>query len=63
MLGAAYAAASQFDRAIISARAALTLAIKRQAGRLAAEIRAQLQSYEQTTPYVHDFSGASDLPR
>lgn len=63
LLAAAYANVSQFDRAIVTARSAMALAIKGQADRLAAEIRSRLHFYEQHKPYRHDFLGVSVKPR
>lgn len=57
LLAAAYAAASRFDRAVLTARSALAQAVRGKADRLAAEIRSRLRLYEQHKPYRRDFSG------
>ena len=58
VLAAAYAADGQFDRAIDTAREAMTLAAVRAAA--AAEIRDRLTLYERGRPYV-DFEGRGPL--
>jgi tetratricopeptide (TPR) repeat protein len=62
VLGAAYAATSQFDPAIVVARAALAMATERHADRLASGIRSRLQLYEQHRPYLHDFTESLTEP-
>ena len=62
LLGVAYAAAAQFDKAIPVARSALSLALAANADTLAAEIRARLQLYEAGKPYRFDASRSSINP-
>jgi tetratricopeptide (TPR) repeat protein len=62
VLAAAFAASSEFERAIETAHAALTLAVSQGDNGGAEQIRGRLKLYEQRRPYRVDFSGSRPAP-